>query len=116
MGKNSLETVRQKIDKLIEQRDRIGKDPLTIDERISYLNSAYDAALVYLVQCVTAGTTKSTAALCTVLERTRLELMDWQRSVDFRAGTLQNKQLAVYEITDQDAILEEMFASESADA
>jgi hypothetical protein len=83
---NSLDKVREKIDKLIEQRDRIGKDPLTTDERIGYLNSAYDAALVYLLQCVTAGTTKSTAALCTVLERTRLEIVDLQRVHSIQDG------------------------------
>jgi hypothetical protein len=113
---NSLDTVREKIDKLIEQRDRIGKDPLTTEERIGYLNSAYDAALVYLLQCVTAGTTKNTAALCTVLERTRLELMDWQRSADFKAGALGGKKMVAYEVTDQDAALEKMFAEKSVDA
>jgi len=72
--------IKQRIEKLVAERDRTNKKPLANKKRILYLNRIYDAAVIYMLQCVTAGTVKGTMALCSILERTRLEMADLERT------------------------------------
>lgn len=85
----AYDNAKKKIAALVEERNRIGKAILTTKERIQYLDQIYDSALVYLLQCVTAGSMKGTGALCQILERARLEVYDLKRTGNVAVGELE---------------------------
>lgn len=78
----AYDEVKEKIASLVSQRNRIDKDPLTAKERVKLLDQIYDSSLIYLLQCVSAGTMKGTSALCQILERARLEAYDLRRTAN----------------------------------
>jgi hypothetical protein len=92
---------------------------LTRAEKKEKLELIYSKAVRLIFEKL--GTDKDTVyAACQALQTASRELNVVEKIMRI-TGELEfdvedSKQLAVYEITDQDAILEEMFASESADA
>ncbi len=78
MGKE-YDDIKKRVAELASKRDRTGKDPLPVSERIQVLNEIYDGLLFLWKQAVITGTAKGTGAICLQLERARLEIHDLKR-------------------------------------
>lgn len=74
---DEAEKIKQKVAYLASQRDRTGKSPLKVEERLQLLFEIYDGALYWLAQCVVTGTAKGTMAVGQILDRARLEIESW---------------------------------------
>jgi hypothetical protein len=80
MNDKQYDSLKERLAYLANQRNRDGKEQLTCDERIHMLDDLYDASLFLLTQLVTAGTLKGSLSLLSILERSRLEIYDLQRT------------------------------------
>jgi len=69
-----MRDVKAQVARLVQQRDRTGKEPQTKAERVQLLNEIYDGLLFLWKQCVLTGSAKGTGSIALQLERARLEI------------------------------------------
>jgi len=75
-----LNDIAEVLQRLAKNRNRFDKDPLTRQQRLEMLNRIYDGALHWLEGAVITAKSNGIGAATQVLERSRLEAIELERT------------------------------------